>query len=389
MISLFRWGGVSRNAIPEICVVLIVLLLLLIGCVEQEIAQVTVAPTVTSSATPTATPTATHTNTTTHTPTAPPTNTNTPTPTPTPSSTPTNTATATQTPTATPNPYADLTIDALAERGYGGGLVEIVEVLHEAETFTRYLIAYPSDGLTIYGFINVPNEGWKFPVALVLHGYIDPDVYETEAYSTRYADALAEAGYFVFHPNYRNYPPSDEGPDPFRIGYATDILNLIAIIEEQSQDVTGTLRRADASQIHMMGHSMGGGMAFRVATVRPESVDAVVLYGAMSGNEQWNYEKVYEWTNGRVGAFELAVSPALLRQINPIDNLDRLTAPVSIHHSDADTVVPIAFSHDLCDRLTARAHPVECYDYRFVPHTFNGESDRVFMERMIRFFDNN
>lgn len=379
--------NVSGIAISETRIVIVLLLLLLIGCGEATVAQVPVTSTITSSSTPTVTATWTHTPT--HTPTATAPKTPTPSPTSAPTATATNTPTPTHTPTATPNPYADLTIDALATRTYGGGLVEIVEKLHETETFTRYLVTYPSDGLTIYGFINVPNEGWKFPVALVLHGYIDPDEYETEAYSTRYADALADAGYFVFHPNYRNYPPSDDGPDPYRIGYATDILNLIAIIEEQSQDETGTLRRADASQIHMMGHSMGGGMAFRVATVRPESVDAIVLYGAMSGNEQWNYEKVFEWTGGRVGAFELAASEALLRQINPIDNLDRLAAPVSIHHSDADTVVPIAFSHDLCERLTAREHPVECYDYRFVPHTFNGEADRVFMERMIRFFDNN
>lgn len=369
--------------------VILWLLISLIGCDETITAQVTATPTATIRPTQTNTPTLSPTQTPSLIPTATPSPTNTSTATPTQTPSPTYTPTATSTPTATPNPYADLTINALAARAYGGGLVEVVEILEEAETFTRYLVTYPSDGLTIYGFINVPNEGWGFPVALVLHGYIDPDKYETEAYSTRYADALAEAGYFVFHPNYRNYPPSDEGPDPYRIGYATDILNLIAIIEEQSKDITGTLRRADASQIHLMGHSMGGGMAFRVATVRPESVDAVVLYGAMSGNEQWNYEKVFEWTDGRVGAFELGASAEMLQQINPIDNLDRLIAPISIHHSEADAVVPIAFSHDLCERLDKRKHPVECYDYRFAPHTFNGEADRVFMQRMIRFFDNN
>ena len=63
---------------------------------------------------------------------------------------------------------------------------------------------------------DVPNEGAEFPVAIVLHGYIDPAEYDTLAYTQRYADALAEAGYFVIHPNFRNYPPSDEGPNPYR-----------------------------------------------------------------------------------------------------------------------------------------------------------------------------
>ena len=101
--------------------------------------------------------------------------------------------------------------------------------------------------------MNVPNEGDNFPVALLLHGYIDPDEYETVAYTRRYADALAEAGYFVIHPNFRNYPPSDSGPDPYRIGYAIDVLNLIAIVREQSQDTLGTLRRANADDINLWG----------------------------------------------------------------------------------------------------------------------------------------
>ena len=296
----------------------------------------------------------------------------------------------TPTPTATANPYAAFTIDALAAREYGGGLLEIVEVLEETELFTRYLITYPSDGLTIYGFMNVPHEGDNFPVAIVLHGYVDPAAYETIAYTRRYADALAEAGYFVIHPNFRNYPPSDEGPNPYRIGYAVDVLNLIAVIREQSEDPAGTLRRADAERIHLWGHSMGGGVVLRVVTVNNAPyIRAAVLYAAMSGDEQQNFEQIRVWTNGRSGTFELNTPPDMLQAISPIYHLDRITAPISIHHSDADDVVPIAWSDDLCQRLQAIDHPVECYTYFAVPHTFRGQNDRIFMERVTRFFDSN
>lgn len=120
----------------------------------------------------------------------------------------------TPSPTPTPDPYAEMTIDALAARHYGGGLLEITDTLETNDVFTRYEIKYPSDGLDIYGFMNVPNEGDNFPVVLMLHGYIDPEEYEIVDYTRRYADALAEAGYFVIHPNFRNYPPSDIGPNP-------------------------------------------------------------------------------------------------------------------------------------------------------------------------------
>ena len=50
-----------------------------------------------------------------------------------------------------------------------------------------------------------------------------------------------------------------------------------------------------------MGHSMGGGGVLRVATVWPDAVKAVILYGSMSGDERLNYEQISEWTDGRVG----------------------------------------------------------------------------------------
>jgi len=308
---------------------------------------------------------------------------------------PTAAPTATQPlPTATPDPYAPLTIDALAARSYGGGLLEITDTLESNDRFTRYEIKYPSDGLTIYGFMDVPNEGNNFPVALLLHGYIDPDEYELVPYTRRYADALAEAGYFVIHPNFRNYPPSDSGPDPYRIGYAIDVLNLIAIIREQSQDPLGTLRRANADDINLWGHSMGGGVALRVITVLNEPyLRAAVLYGSMSGDEARNYGRIRSWTNDSRVRFELAAPAAMLEAISPIYHLDRVRAAVAVHHSYADDVVPVEWSEEVCgvlDGLFAAGeipHAPECFFYDLQPHTFRGDGDILFMERVVEFFN--
>ena len=46
------------------------------------------------------------------------------------------------------SPYTPLTIDALAARAYGGGLIEIVDTLETTATFARYLIKYPSDAVS-------------------------------------------------------------------------------------------------------------------------------------------------------------------------------------------------------------------------------------------------
>lgn len=305
---------------------------------------------------------------------------------PLPTPLPTLTPSLTPEPSPTPNPYRPYMIETLANRTYGGGEIEVVEVVAENESYKQYIITYPSDNLTIYGYMTVPAEGDSFPVAIVVHGYIPPNEYETITYTRRYVEALVEAGYFVFHPNLRDFPPSDSGNNFFRVGAAIDLLNLIAIIKEQSQDPHGILRRAQGEYIHLMGHSMGGGVALRAVTVWPDAVRALVLYGSMSGDEALNYQQIQQWSGGVSGVFELRADAAMMQAISPIYHLDRLEVPISIHHSRDDQIVPYTWSEALCQALQAINHPVECFTYVGVPHTFQGSADTLFMERMIAFF---
>lgn len=305
---------------------------------------------------------------------------------PPPTSRPPATTNSPQATASTPDPYPPLTITALAARTYGGGQLAILDTLEETETYTRYLITYPSDGLTIYGFLSVPKEGSRFPVVIIAHGYIPSDEYEVEAYSTRYATALTEAGFMVIHPNLRNYPPSDSGPNPYRIGYAIDLLNLIAIVRAQSQDPLGYLRRAASDHIFLMGHSMGGNAVLRAITVWPTAVQGAVLYGAMSGDEYRNYRLIRDWHGDEEALFELSAPAGMLPAISPIYHLERIQTPISIHHSLDDEIVPPAWSEQLCQKLSDLGKSVECFSYDNTPHTFNGYADTLFVERMIAFF---
>jgi dipeptidyl aminopeptidase/acylaminoacyl peptidase len=109
----------------------------------------------------------------------------------------------------------------------------------------------------------------------------------------------------------------------------------------------------------------------------------------MSGDERLNYERIIEWSGGSRGETELAISEETLAAISPINYLERITAAMSIHHSDADDVVPLEWSTHLCRRLERLGHDVECFTYHGAPHTFNGVWDDVFMERVRRFYERN
>ena len=300
----------------------------------------------------------------------------------TPSPTQLPTFTPTSTPSPTPDPYAGITIPDLQARSYGEGEIEVEGVLGVYEDFIRFFFSYDSDGVKVFGFMNLPNGDGPFPLIIVVHGYVTPENYQTLTYTTPLADTLARAGYFVFHPNYRNHPPSEEGPNPFRVGYAIDVLNLVGILQEGAGR-PGLLEIAIPNTVGLLGHSMGGGITLRSVTVNPE-IDAAVLYGAISGDERVNYERNAYWTNSQD---ELETPEQDLQRISPIYHLEDIQAPLSIHHGLRDTVIPAEWSTDLCDRMKAIEKDVECFDYPGQSHIFNGSGFDLFMQRVVNFFD--
>lgn len=289
------------------------------------------------------------------------------------------------TPIPTPDPYEGFTYRDLAARAYGGGEFKITQTLGNNDTFTRYLVTYPSDDLTIYGFMNVPKGEGPFPVIILIHGYVEPAAYQIKTYTTRYADALARAGYLVIHPNLRGYPPSDDGPNLFQVGFAVDTLNLIALLRTQGLD-PGPLEKADPSRIGLWGHSMGGGVAIRVLTLS-QDVKAAVLYGSMSSDDEKNSERIYTIFSRQTRGLEEYLTPAedLLR-ISPHIFLNQIQAAVSIHHGNADINVPVEWSLELCGELQKLEKTVECYIYPNQPHIFYGSADRLFNQRTLDFY---
>ena len=155
--------------------------------------------------------------------------------------------TATPLPTATLAPYEQYTMDYLRKRAYGGGKIEILQTLSETDQFTSYSFRYPSDGLNIYGFVNVPKGNGPFPVIISVHGYAPYGRYDVFDVSADSADFFAANQLVVIHPGLRNQPPSDNGDNILRVGMSIDVLNLMALRSYAA-------RRARLSALSAFGH---------------------------------------------------------------------------------------------------------------------------------------
>jgi uncharacterized protein len=286
--------------------------------------------------------------------------------------------------TLTPAPYQQYTIDYLRQRSYGGGTIEIVNTIEASGEFTRTLIRYSSDGLTMYGSMNIPAGNGPFPVIIMLHGLGDSGAFNSLSFRSDIADALTRQGFMVIHPVMRGYPPSDSGDNTFRVGMAIDILNLIALIKAQGGQ-TGTLEKAAPERIGLLGQSLGGNVALRVLTVSPD-VKAAVLYSSLSGNELKNSQQLYKISLEPQFQNELNTLPSLLLNISPVYYYGNITAPIQLHHGTADETVPLSWAEETCSLLSAAGKNIDCIYHEGEGHLFSNTIKAEFLESMINFY---
>lgn len=280
-------------------------------------------------------------------------------------------------PTRTPNPLEKYTITAMRARAYGGGIIQILEEIDDYAKFTRYKFLYHSDGIPIYGFVNIPKAEGRFPAIIAIHGNYKTGGYQLKPYSTIYADRIAEEGYIVFHPNMRNYGESGKGDDRYRNGLATDILNLLALIKSQT-GIVGPLAKLDPSHVGIWGHSIGGEVALRVITISND-VDATMLYAPMSGDLLLNANYINAQD-------ELDTPPAMIPLISSQAAYSLITSPIALYHGTADAIVPASWSINTCNLLTELGKQINCTFYQGAEHTFNGNYTAEFEQSYFDFF---
>lgn len=369
----------------------------------------TITSTPTLTATRRITPTATFTTSLTVTPTATLTATMdvSPTLTPTPTATPTIVGTPTPTPIRYPlslDPNV-LSITALRARPYGGSGIKVVRTLATNEAYRQVLIEYSSDGLKITGTMNIPRGLGPFPVVILNHGYFKPAEYKTGDGTSKAADAFARRGYLTIASDYRCYAGSQCAANPFYIGYAIDVLNLIAQLS--------TVPDADPTRIGIWGHSMGGGITLRVLAVN-DSIKVASLYGALTSDDEVHYcwllgckvplvstpipnpQRMTPYLDFDPDFLSSLNTPAngtyaklheIFQRSSPSKYLSNVTAAVIIHHGEADDIVPIEWSVELANGLTALGRQATLYTYPGEGHVFAGWGWQLFMTRTISFFD--
>lgn len=292
--------------------------------------------------------------------------------------------TSTPPPTPTLEPFEEYTIDHLRRRPYGGGRIEVLEILQETEHFTTYSIRYPSDGLTIYGFMNIPKGTGPFPVIVSVHGYAPAGTYDVFYVHADFAETFSENRFVFIHPGLRNHPPSDTGDNLLRVGMTVDVMNLTALLKARD-DLPVELAAANTDALGLWGTSLGGEIALRVLTLSSD-FKAAILYSSLSGNIDRNARQMYETSGDEEFQLDYQVPLELMDRVSPMYYYHHITAPVQVHHGLEDTTVPVSWAVETCDFLQAAGVSVQCIYYPEVGHVFNRGNFEILLPRALEFY---
>jgi dipeptidyl aminopeptidase/acylaminoacyl peptidase len=282
-------------------------------------------------------------------------------------------------------------LTGLIKRDYNGRDLTLKKVLAENNVYTRYLITYKSDNLTISGIMNLPKGEGPFPVLILNHGFIDPKIYTNGRGLKREQDYLARHGYIVIHPDFRNHAFSDKDQNDeagFRLGYVIDSINCVMAVKASDKAYF------NKEKIGLLGHSMGGGVVLNFLVVRPELAKAAVLMAPVSADYRDNFSRwlwrrkhhpeVAEKIIAQYGSPES--NPAFWAGLSAINYLDNIKAPIMLNHGTADESCPFAWSVRLTQELKTHNKDIVFYQYPGERHEF-GPQWPLMMGRIVKFFD--
>lgn len=299
-------------------------------------------------------------------------------------------------------------IQALRRTEFDGKFVRERDLAGDA-SYSAYLISYRSAGLKIYAMVALPRSATPqrgFPVLIANHGFHpEPPKYgiTSAGIDSRPGDyyrsvprLFADQGFLVLMPDYRGHNISEGG------SYARGLLASAYFTEDVSAlvAVARHIAGADARNIFLWGHSMGGEVTLRAALTNP-GVRAASLWSSVGG-DIWDQAYYYSRYQNRElpdssdvpkkEFVKLRADIAALtarfdwRSVEPLLHLDELKVPLIIQHSVGDVGANYYWSERLAKELSLRSKPYEFYSYVGDHHFFPEDVRVLAVKRDADFF---
>ena len=159
-------------------------------------------------------------------------------------------------------------------------------------------LRFGSEDFPLVGTLLYPEGEGNFPVVILVHGS-GPNDRDVTLYGNKpfkdIAEGLTEQGIAVFRYDKRTYTHSGKYADPDVAGNVT-IYNEVIDDARYAVDFIKTQENIDPSKIFVLGHSLGGNQAPRIAEGRDDIAGLIIMGGNVTPIQDlmlYQYEYLY------------------------------------------------------------------------------------------------
>lgn len=255
----------------------------------------------------------------------------------------------------------------------------------------RQSITYRArDGQRVPAYLTLPASGQRnLPLVLLVHG--GPHARDVFAFDW-WASFLASRGYAVLQPNYRGSTGfGHEWFNAGRLGWGTGVMQTDV---EDGVDALVRNGIADGRRVCIVGASYGGYAALAGATLTPDRyrcaasiagvADLIIMQREAERYGGGRRGMSAEWWTLSMG--DRREFPEALRAISPAQRADNVRIPILLMHGVDDSVVPIAQSRLMRDRLREAGRDVRYVEMQGDDHWLSNAETRTQMLRELESF---
>lgn len=223
----------------------------------------------------------------------------------------------------------------------------------------------------VTGLINTPVGGQKYPIAVLIRGYVDPSIYQSGVGTKRVGEYLAENEYITIAPDFLGYGGSDQNSaDIFESRFQTyvTVLGLMASINKEN------FPNWDERNIFIWAHSNGGQIALTYLAISQKEYPTV-LWAPVTAS--FPYSILY-YTNESAdqGKF-IRKNLAEFEKKYDVDKfsfdkyLNQIKAPISLHIGTNDDAIPLEWTDEFVSKVKKEGGVAEYYKHPGADHNMN------------------
>ena len=262
--------------------------------------------------------------------------------------------------------------------------INLEKVLEKKPSYTTYLFTYNLGSKKVSGLMNIPTGKRKFPVILMIRGYVDKEIYYSGLGTKRAGEAYAEQGYLTVAPDFLGYGSSDEESNDIleaRFAKPLAVLQLLSSLEE--------FEYADMTRLGIWGHSNGGQIALSILEITQQPIPTVLWAPVSLGFPDSILVFVDELADkGAYIKSQLATFDERYKKddYSIASHFSEISAPIQIHQGTADSEVKTEWTEKTVETLKSIGKTITLYTYQGDDHNFTKGSFPTMMQRDLQFF---